>query len=70
MAAGLVETDEGVYVAALAAARLGALSVAVEGGEGGGGGYDIIIIIIIILSPNRGRWRDGLGARGLTVYSA
>ena len=31
MAAGLVETDEGVYVAALAAARLGALSVAVEG---------------------------------------
>ena len=30
MAAGLVETDEGVYVA-LAAARLGALSVAVEG---------------------------------------
>lgn len=66
MAVGLVETDEGVYVAALAAARLGALSVAVEGG--GGGGYDIIIIIII-LSPNRGRWRDGLDAGGLTVYS-
>lgn len=68
MAVGLVETDEGVYVAALAAARLGALSVAVEGGGGGGGGYDIIIIIII-LSPNRGRWRDGLDAGGLTVYS-